>query len=398
MRVQIIAFLFIILPSLLFGQAPCNTDIRYAKLLENSHELVDKLYHQEEILQDQIRNSNHLRSIIVLPVVIHIAYHESKDSLSHYYIFEQIEQLNRDFNRLNDNLRNVPDIFKNDIADVGIKFCISYMNEDGNIELGIEQKSVNISYFGDQTDDLGNPRLKYSILDGFDSWDSHSFINIWVADFENMSGEASFPGTEIAELDGILIDYEHFGGKNRTLTHEMGHFLNLKHLWGMDENCNNDDMVSDTPSQESANYNCPSHPHISCGTADMFMNFMDFSDDDCSSFFTTGQMERMHQSLVLFRTELLDKAVCQQTNISFNLETDIYLTQNDEGIIVSFRHIPTEKINLRIYDVTGRFILKKEMVSNYTEIIDNTIMTTGIYFLHFSSNDNSITKSMFLVR
>lgn len=84
-----------------------------------------------------------------------------------------------------------------------------------------------------------------------------------------------------------------WGGTDRTLTHEVGHWLNLRHIWG-DGGCGVDDFVADTPLSDAYNRGCPAYPDVSCGTADMTMNFMDYTADSCMNMFTEGQKDRMH--------------------------------------------------------------------------------------------------------
>ena len=128
-----------------------------------------------------------------------------------------------------------------------------------------------------------------------DIWDPNKYLNIYVCDLSNALGFASFPGTSQSR-DAVVINYNNFGtinilapyNKGRTATHEVGHWLNLLHIWG-DGNCGND-QVDDTPIQNSANYGCPSHPSPSCSNeGDMFQNFMDYTDDGCMNLFTNGQ-------------------------------------------------------------------------------------------------------------
>ena len=78
----------------------------------------------------------------------------------------------------------------------------------------------------------------------------------------------------------------------RTATHEVGHYLNLRHIWG-DGRCRQDDFVTDTPSSDGANYGCPSYPTVNCSSTDMTMNYMDYTDDGCMYMFTDGQRNRM---------------------------------------------------------------------------------------------------------
>ena len=85
--------------------------------------------------------------------------------------------------------------------------------------------------------------------------------------------------------------------KGRTTTHEVGHYLNLRHIWG-DGRCNRDDFVSDTPTSDAPNYGCPSFPTTNCRSTDMTMNYMDYTNDACMNMFSVGQKTRMRGVLI----------------------------------------------------------------------------------------------------
>ena len=142
-------------------------------------------------------------------------------------------------------------------------------------------------------------------------WPAEDYLNIWVAPLTgSLLGFAQFPqsdtepGLEDASAyrltDGVVIDSEYFGSnssvnpisKGRTATHEVGHFLGLRHIWG-DGGCDTDDFCEDTPQVDGANYNCPSGEVVSCGNKDMFQNYMDYTNDVCMNLFTRNQSERM---------------------------------------------------------------------------------------------------------
>ena len=163
--------------------------------------------------------------------------------------------------------------------------------------------------------------MKFTSQGGADVWDSKKYLNIWVCNLSGSTlGFAQFPGGP-ESTDGVVVDYLYFGSigtatapydLGRTLTHEVGHWLNLRHIWG-DSYCGND-FVDDTPTQQTSNSGCPSFPHISCNNGpngDMFMNYMDYTHDDCLIMFTNGQKNRMIAALLNSRSELLDNNLCE---------------------------------------------------------------------------------------
>ncbi|MEO7562509.1 MAG: zinc metalloprotease, partial [Ferruginibacter sp.] len=233
----------------------------------------------EEISRDTLSNE-----IINIPVVVHILYQAAGQNITDAQVLSQLNVLNQDYQLKNLDAANIPAAFKSIAADVRINFCLARVDPNGRSTQGIIHKYTSKEYFLDEG-------MKYSAQGGDDAWDSKKYLNIWVCYlFGRSLGFASLPGGP-ADKDGVVINYDVFGtmgtrapfNKGRTATHEIGHWLGLKHLWG-DEACGTDD-VDDTPSQRFSNFNCPSFPHVtSCspnGNGDMFMNYMDFTDDAC---------------------------------------------------------------------------------------------------------------------
>jgi hypothetical protein len=141
-------------------------------------------------------------------------------------------------------------------------------------------------------------------------------MNIWICEIVSdgsVLGFATQPNGP-ASYDGLVIDSRYFGtapfvapplDNGRTTTHEVGHWFNLEHIWGVNVGCNFDDFVGDTPNQRGEYYECPTYPQASCGSNDMFMNYMDYVNDNCMNIFTQGQRQRMRFALFGFRTSIL---------------------------------------------------------------------------------------------
>lgn len=236
---------------------------------------------------------------IVIPVVVHVIWRTASENISNDQILSQIEALNADFSRKNADFSQVPTVFAGRAADAGIQFVLATVDPHGRPSNGIIRKQTNAQLW------INDDRIKKSSTGGSDAWDSRQYLNIWVANLSSsLIGFSTFPGAP-ADKDGIVIRYNAFGTKGtlsppydqgRTLTHEAGHWLGLQHLWG-DSPCG-DDGVDDTPKQRAGNRGTPQFPRINTGCdngphGDMFMNFMDFSDDRSLLMFTKGQAERM---------------------------------------------------------------------------------------------------------
>ncbi|MBL7776053.1 MAG: T9SS type A sorting domain-containing protein, partial [Saprospiraceae bacterium] len=168
--------------------------------------------------------------------------------------------------------------------------------------------------------------VKFYSSGGSDAWPRDAYLNLWVCDLSSgLLGYAQFPGGP-ANTDGVVCDYLYFGttatgaqppfDKGRTATHEVGHWLNCYHIWGDDgTSCTGTDQVADTPNQADENYGCPAFPTVSCSNGpngDMFMNYMDYTDDACMNLFTQGQKTRMQALFGSggFRAPLLSSQGC----------------------------------------------------------------------------------------
>ena len=272
-------------------------------------------YLQQQIAQDPTReavlqmidqhaawfaNTGQAKVIINIPVVFHVVYANSTQNISDAKIQAQVAQLNADYARLNSDAGNTPAAFAALGANTSIQFCLAQRDPSGNATTGIVRRSTTTASFSD------NDNVKFTANGGDNAWPAGSYLNIWSANLSGgLLGYAQFPGGS-ASTDGVVCLYSSIGSitnpgtaspynLGRTATHEVGHWLNLRHIWG-DANCGND-LVSDTPTQQADNGGCPSFPHVTCSNGpngDMFMNYMDYTNDNCMNIFTQGQSTRMN--------------------------------------------------------------------------------------------------------
>lgn len=253
---------------------------------------------------------------VTIPVVVHVLFNNDEENVSDEVIYSQIEVLNQDYSYSNADKQFIPIPFQQFAGTSGISFCLASTAPDGSPTNGIIRKFTELEEFG--TDD----QMKFDASGGSNVWNATQYLNIWVCDIASgVLGYTYQPGVN-ANVDGVAIDYKHFGvngtfGGNynagRTTTHEIGHWLGLFHPWGNSGSnfgCIEDDEVEDTPRSQGPNYNCqlfPNNVSPECGNepyGDMFMNFMDYSYDNCLYFFTKGQVTRMHDALLSFRNQL----------------------------------------------------------------------------------------------
>ncbi len=249
-------------------------------------------------------NANKNASAVkVIPVVFHIIHEGGPENISRAQCLNQLDLLNLDFRRLNPDAANTPAPFQSLGADSEVEFRIATLDPAGNCTDGV------VRVFSPLTNNARNNVKALSY------WPSNKYLNIWIVkSIENTSGTsgivigfAQFPGGAAA-TDGVVMRHDYTGdtgtatnsnNAGRTATHEVGHWLNLRHIWG-DATCGSD-FVADTPTQQGPNQsNCPTFPSITCNNGpngDMFTNYMDYTNGTCQNIFTIGQAARMDAAL-----------------------------------------------------------------------------------------------------
>ncbi len=245
-------------------------------------------------------------TLYTIPVVVHVLYNTAAQNISDAIIQSQIDVLNKDFSRTNTDAGNTPAAFAGVAADCQIRFQLATKSPSGATTTGIVRKSTTRTYFEYGGSDPNGVFVKQSANGGDDAWNTSQYLNMWVCNFGGASssllGYATFPTDAGTYKDGVVMGYKYFGvnpslggvfGYGRTATHEVGHWVNLRHIWG-DASCGND-LVSDTPTQSTSNGGCPAFPHRTCGNTtngDQFMNYMDYVNDQCMNMFSNGQKAR----------------------------------------------------------------------------------------------------------
>ena len=241
-----------------------------------------------------------------ISVVVHVVYNVAApaEKISVAQVKSQIAVLNRDFRATNRDKNKTPAVFRGLVANPMIQFALATKDPAGRTTTGITYTETRQTAFSDR----GNP-VKFKATGGAAAWNTKKYLNIWVCTLSNsLLGYAQFPGGP-ASSDGVVILNTAFGTKGsaaapfnlgRSATHEIGHFLNLRHIWGDTPDCSGGDLVDDTPNAETPNFGKPKFPHVTCSNGpngEMFMNYMDYSDDDSMFMFSPGQVSRMHATL-----------------------------------------------------------------------------------------------------
>lgn len=346
--------------------------------------------------------------MITIPIVIHILWFTPSENLTDAQIQSQIDVLNEDFRALNNGLSTIPPVFASDIADMEIEFCL----------VAVTRTRTPFPNVANLYSD-GQRRACHTLLGGHDALDPEHYLNAWVCSrSDNACGEGTFPGDPGVPADeqGIFIRPDCFGttgtaaapfNLGRTATHEIGHYLNLKHLWGEgleDPLCQSDDMVDDTPEQaysysEFTGEDCPSHPSFSCGSADLFMNFMNLPADRCMSMFTNGQRARAHAAIQTFRPGLLE-ASCLPVGLNENEEEteEPLLLQNPSSAGARLLLPQKDRFEIAIFDASGRLVFNDLKASGGFYALDPGLFINGIYYIKIRNGRKIHVKKLIIAR
>ncbi|QZK90004.1 zinc metalloprotease [Flavobacterium sp. CHNK8] len=241
----------------------------------------------EEFTKNAMTKGRLVNGKIEIPVVVNVLYNSAAENISLAQIQSQIDVLNADFNATNADFSSTPALFSGVAANVGITFVLETVN----------RKSTSKTSWGTRD------AMKKTKQGGLDPTSPTTKLNMWACTIGGgILGYAQFPGGA-STTDGVVIDSKYFGlsgsgaypyNLGRTATHEVGHWMNLRHIWG-DATCGSD-LVSDTPTHNDANYGVPAYPHYSTCTGtpvEMTMNYMDYTDDRGMYMFSNGQKSRI---------------------------------------------------------------------------------------------------------
>ncbi len=375
------------------------------------------------------RNNPLLRNVtevLTIPVVVHIFSNGDlvgvNENLADARVFSQMQVLNQDFRRI----LNTPGFNDSEFgADTEIEFCLAQRKPDGTATNGIDRITVTQASF--------NSRPEVETIKTTTQWDPLSYFNIWVFNFggtiNNLLGYAQFPSTSglpginssggAANTDGVAISYTSFGSqaianvgaydatynRGRTTTHEVGHALGLRHIWGDGlgnyqtevPDCTASDFCADTPPAGYLHYGCQSGVDTCFDDfVDMVENYMDYSDDTCMNIFTNDQKTRIRAVMnnSIRRKELKTSNAClpplSVTDLDFNKAINIY--PNPTSSYLNYMIANNEAVlSIVINDITGKEIFRNDN-ANTPVPINVSELSSGVYFITFKSDKNSTTK------
>jgi len=241
-----------------------------------------------------------LPAVVTIKTVVNVVYKTAEQNISDAQINSQIAALNKDFRATNPDKSGTPVPFKGLISDARVEFKLAQ----------VTRTKTNANGF------THDDKVKKAATGGIAPYQPKKYMNLWVCELTGgLLGYAQFPGGPQA-TDGVVINYKAFGtngtaqapfNKGRTATHEVGHYLNLRHIWGDTPDCSGTDMVADTPNSAGPNFGTPAWPVITCNNGpngDMFMNYMDYTDDAAMFMFSSQQVLRMQTTLSTVRAGL----------------------------------------------------------------------------------------------
>jgi Pregnancy-associated plasma protein-A/Secretion system C-terminal sorting domain len=402
---------FFVSPSL-FAQRECRTAEYEQQQFAADPSLINKKKSIESaVLQPRSSTvdsrTSHI-NIIKIPVVVHILYHTNAQAISDAQVQSQIDALNRDYRKLNKDALSIPARFAGFAADCEIEFALATRDPKGRSTSGVVRK------YSPVTEWTMDDNIKLSSKMGDDAWDAASYLNIWVGNLHKLAGYASVLGGP-PEKDGVVINSNAFGTINtsapynmgRTAVHEVGHWLGLKHTWG-DADCG-DDGIYDTPQQRSYTTGCPTGIRITCGNApdgDMYMNYMDFTNDACLLMFTNGQKEKMRNLFAAggYRYSILsskglsepvmDEIPVEQTGPQW-LQVKIYPNPVTTELIIDVAY--DERWvgkQIAVINMMGQVQLKK-IIGTKIEKVDVSKLKHGIYFIK-GNKDGEVMMQKFV--
>ena len=424
-----------------------------------SHELIqhrDNQYPGYEMMSDQMMSNlqsilqsnlqaKDLSTVYTLPVVFHVVYNTPTENIHDSLIYSQLDVLNECFRRLNADTVNMRTDFENLVGDVKIQFELATVDPQGNSTSGITRTPTLIyNFMGDMTDPNFYQDIYSNVFritddqnGGVAAWNTDQYINVWIGDLSASTGvpgqseemliglatpplnHSSFINVldmSILEEDGVILHYKSVGANNpipysigsaannnksgKTMVHEMGHYLGLRHIWG-DGDCGMDDYILDTPLAASASVGSCSFNLNDCwddingqNLPNMVENYMDYSTELCQNSFTIGQIEMMRLTLSTYRSGLLTNTAAL-TNLEPKLEVELFPNPATGPFSLKFNTIQSE-VQLVLTALDGKVISNKTFRDTH-EIKEDMELANGMYLLNIYTQEGAYIKKRLII-
>ncbi len=401
------------------AQEKCAAARMHAKALENNPALAAKAQEIEAFTKEWIaaHQGSARAAAVTIPVVVHVVHRGEAvgtgQNISDAQIQSQFTAANLDFSNTNPDSAVTSLAFYPVVGNTNIQFCLAQRDPNGAATNGINRID-GLSRFG--VGDWANGTQVDTLLKPATIWDPTKYLNVWILQFDPSGddsttlGYATFPTDHGTNRDGLVFRYRAFGtvgdslsssnSRGRTFTHEVGHYLNLSHIWG-DQNCGSD-SVADTPPQVNKHYGCPTFPtgaNNTCGSdanGEMFMNYMDYVDDNCMYMFTKGQGARILAALNGPRASLLSSQGCQAPSGIASvdaLKLSVYPNPTNGSIHITTAQTIKNGV-VELYNAMGQRVLSESYPNTVSEMTLNvSSLPEGIYTLSLSDlKTKSFTK------
>jgi len=412
-----------------FAQKPCGTS-EYEAYLESKFpgfkNVLDQTRSESMNSTQRLNKASSSDTVYKIPVVFHIVWNLTEQNIHDSLVISQIKALNESFRHLHKDTNRVRNVFKPVVGDTRIEFFLATIDPDGKPSNGINRVKTNRTDFIDFQGFAED--VKSTTTQGVNAWDPNKYLNIWVCKF-TFNGILStiayaFPPTNAKfwnsavfksiNFQGVVVNYQFVGVDNpldklatslkeRTIVHEVGHFLGLRHIWADKRfTCSGeDDGILDTPNSNSATTSCSANKNT-CSDGlgdkpDMIENYMDYSPYPCTVMFTKQQADLMRFNLLNLRSSLF--IVKTPTPISERFDKiSVFPNPVDEEFIINFEKDGAYEIILT--DMIGQPVLseKRAISENFQQTFNTPSVAAGIYQLTIIQDNTVLHKQKLIVK
>lgn len=356
---------------------------------------------------------------VVIPVVVHIIHNNGEENIPDAAVHSQIEVLNEDFGRTGNGENNSAVG-----ADTRIRFCLATQDPQGNPTTGINRVRSTLTNLNTSSE---------MTTKNLSRWPANRYLNIWVV--RSIDGSSNTQGYAYLaqdgageDYDGVVIIYRYFGRNfsfnhtlynlGRTLTHEVGHYLNLPHTWGGDQSnrggCNDDDDIDDTPVCSARYFSGSQFPLFNCdkpeqcGNTRMIENYMDYSTDKCVNIYTKGQKAAMRNAILNYRPGMImlsntDRTGCGDYYRSLNPVTlegiRLYYMWGASSIAVETKFNSKRDVEIVLYNMLGQEVKHYKLPQRWIETSELPVfdLPAGMYIAHIHAGEFSMRQKLMVL-